>query len=217
MITLYNVPVSSYGSKVIILLRHKGLAWKELPPPGGYGSTEYKAIIPSGTVPAIQHDGVKLADSEAIAEYLNELYPDPPMLPTDLVARAKVREISRFHDTRLEPVLRGFFSQVAPDGRNPTFIASQKQLLQDRFDQLAIISDPSPLMSGSHLGLADCGFVASLAILDLLNAVLDLGVALPQSLVSYAKTVNQHPSVEDENARYRAALHEWAAGKGAEI
>ena len=82
MITLYNVPVSSYGSKVIILLRHKGLEWTELPPPEGYGSPAYKKIIPAGTVPAIQHEGISLADSEAISEYLNELYPDPPMLPS---------------------------------------------------------------------------------------------------------------------------------------
>ena len=68
MITLYNVPVSSYGSKIRIILDHKQLDWTEIPPPDGYGSAAYKAIIPAGTVPAIDHDGFHLADSEAIAE-----------------------------------------------------------------------------------------------------------------------------------------------------
>ena len=57
MITLYNVPVSSYGSKIRIILDHKSLDWTEIPPPDGYGSVAYKAVIPAGTVPAIDHDG----------------------------------------------------------------------------------------------------------------------------------------------------------------
>ena len=217
MITLYNVPVSSYGSKVIILLRHKGLAWTELPPPGGYGSPAYRAIIPAGTVPAIQHDGISLADSEAIAEYLNELHANPPMLPSALVARAQAREISRFHDTRLEPVLRSFFGQVAPDQRNPEFIVAQATLLQDRLDQLAIIAHPAPFMSGDTLGLADCGFPASFAILELLQTVIGLDITLPAPLATYSSALNAHPSVYDEAARYRGALADWARTKGAEI
>ena len=71
MITLYNVPVSSYGAKVRIILAHKGIEWTELAPPGGYGSPAYRAVIPSGTVPAIIDGDLKLADSEAIAEYLD--------------------------------------------------------------------------------------------------------------------------------------------------
>ena len=41
-------------------------------PPDGYGSEVYRAIIPAGTIPAIDQDGFRLADSEAIAEYLDE-------------------------------------------------------------------------------------------------------------------------------------------------
>ena len=49
MITLYNVPVSSYGTKVHIILAHKGIEWTELAPPDGYGSPSYRAIIPSAS------------------------------------------------------------------------------------------------------------------------------------------------------------------------
>ncbi len=37
MITLYNVPVSNYGSKIRVILTHKGVEWTETPPPDGYG------------------------------------------------------------------------------------------------------------------------------------------------------------------------------------
>ena len=151
MITLYNVPVSSYGAKVRIILQHKGLDWTEAAPPDGYGSAAYKRIVPAGTVPAIIHGGLTLADSEAIAEYLDESFPTPPMMPADVTARARARELSRFHDTRLEPVLRSFFGQVAPSGRDATFIAETGALLQARLDQLATIAAPAPLMTGSSL------------------------------------------------------------------
>ena len=92
MITLYNVPVSSYGAKVRIILAHKGIEWTELAPPDDYGSPAYRAVIPSGTVPAIIDGDLKLADSEAIAEYLDERVPSPLMMPADPVARARARE-----------------------------------------------------------------------------------------------------------------------------
>ena len=214
-ITLYNVAVSSYGAKVRIILGHKALTWTDKLPPDGYGSDAYRRIVAAGTVPAIIHYGLTLADSEAIAEYLDETFPTPPMMPDDIAARARARELSRFHDTRLEPVLRSYFGQVAPDGRDPGFIADNARLLQSRLDQLAVIARPSPLLTGATLAIADCGFVASFAIFDLLKECLDLPVTMPGGLAEYADALAAHPSVADEDTRYRAALRDWAAAKGA--
>jgi glutathione S-transferase len=69
-------------------------------------------LIPAGTMPAIVDGDLVLADSEAIAEYLNETLAEPAMLPDDAVARARCRERSRFHDTRLEPEVRALFPHV---------------------------------------------------------------------------------------------------------
>ena len=213
MITLYNVPVSSYGAKVRIILAHKGIEWTELAPPDGYGSSAYRAVIPSGTVPAIIDGDLKLADSEAIAEYLDERVPAPPMMPADPKARAHAREISRFHDTRLEPLIRGYFGQVAPATRDTDCILTNARLLQDRLDQLAIIASPAPLMTGPDLAIADCGFVASFGIILLLQDLLDLPVTLPDPIAAYAATLAAHPSVAPEDARYRTVLARWAETK----
>lgn len=213
MITLYNVPVSSYGSKIRIILHHKGIEWTEIAPPDGYGSTAYKAIIPAGTVPAIDDDGLLLSDSEAIAEYLDETYPTPSMMPASPLARAKAREISRFHDTRIEPVLRSYFGQVASTSRNAEIITGNAKLLQTRLDDLAIIASPAPFMSGDTLGIADTGFSASFAILALLCDILDLPVHLPDALADYEATLINHPSVAEENLRYRSVLASWAKTK----
>ena len=130
MLVLYDLPISSYGCKTRILLRHKGLDWTSLAPPDGYGSPAYCKIVPSGTIPALVHDGFTLGESDAIAEYLNELAPEPAMLPETIKERAKARALSRFHDTRIEPLLRAYFGQVTPASRNADFIAENAALLQ---------------------------------------------------------------------------------------
>ena len=189
MITLYNVPVSSYGS------------------------VAYKAVIPAGTVPAIDHDGFRLADSEAIAEYLDTVFPAPAMRPDAPQAAAAAREISRFHDTRIEPLVRSYFAQVTPASRDAGLIAANAALLQTRLDDLAAIAAPAPLMTGDNLAIADCGFVASFAIITLFQNVLDLPVTLPPSIAAYRLALTSHPSVAGEHDRYSAVLGEWATAK----
>jgi len=213
MLVLYDLAISSYGCKTRILLRHKGLEWKSLAPPDGYGSPAYCKIVPSGTIPALVHDGFTLGESDAIAEYLNELAPEPAMLPEAIKERAMARALSRFHDTRIEPLLRAYFGQVSPANRNANFIAKNAALLERRFRQLAEIRTPSPLLTGTELSLADCGFAPSFAILDCLQGVLGFDLTLPTSIKAYQTALCAHPSVRDEYADYVKALDEWAAAK----
>ena len=48
------IPPSVYSAKVRIVLRAKGVAFEDVPPPGGYGSDAYQALVPYGTMPAIE-------------------------------------------------------------------------------------------------------------------------------------------------------------------
>jgi glutathione S-transferase len=213
MLVLYDLPISSYGCKTRILLRHKGLEWTRRAPPDGYGSPAYCKIVPTGTIPALDHDGFIIAESEAIAEYLNELVPAPAMLPADLRARAAARALSRIHDSRIEPVLRSFFGQLAPATRDPDFVTETAALLQTRLDQLASMIAPAPFLAGPDLSLADCGFAPSFAILRCLQHHLGFSLELPAVLARYETVLCAHPSVRDEHAAYVAALDEWAATK----
>ena len=66
---------------------------------------ELLLLSPSFLVPCLEHDGIKIWDTLAIAEYLAELYPDAGMLPKDRVARAHCRSVSGeihsgFHNLR---------------------------------------------------------------------------------------------------------------------
>src|SRR2546422_1726955 len=55
---------------------------------------EYLAVNPQGLVPALVVDGQTVAQSMAIIEYLDEVYPEPPLLPGSPVDRARVRAMA---------------------------------------------------------------------------------------------------------------------------
>ena len=116
-ITLYGVAVSVFVAKVRIALDVKGFAYEEAPPPDGYGSPAYRAIVPAGSVPGIVIDGRPLHDSNAIVEYLEEIRPAPALLPADPYDRARARALLGYHDTRLEAAARALFPVVKRDWR----------------------------------------------------------------------------------------------------
>ena len=139
MLTIYSVPIAVYSAKLRILLRHKNIPFEQLPPPGGYGSDAYRAIVPSGNIPAMIHDGFMLSDSEAIAEYLEEAFPATPMLPDTPKLRAKAREFSRSHDTRLEPAVRAMYPQVAYETRDTDAVNAGGAAISKQLASLALL------------------------------------------------------------------------------
>jgi len=213
LFTLYELPVSSYCCKTRIILDHKGIEWVSAAPPDGYGSEAYRAIIPAGTIPAIDHNGFRLTDSEAIGEYLDETVKSPGMLPIDARLRARARETSRFHDTRLEPLLRGCFAHVALSNRDPEIVLANLSLLATRLGQLSLMVAPSPLLFGDQLTITDCGFVPTFALIKTLSKVFDFDLDVPQKLVDYEKALTAHPSVKDHNTAYYASLDAWVSSK----
>jgi maleylpyruvate isomerase len=85
---------SSASYRVRIALNLKGLTADHLPHhlrKGEQRDPAYLAINPQGLVPTLDDGGVILTQSLAIIEWLDETYPEPPLLPQDPLRRAKVR------------------------------------------------------------------------------------------------------------------------------
>ena len=97
MLTLYTYWRSSAAFRVRIALNHKGLAYESVPKHllrdgGEQKRPDYLAVNPQGLVPALaETDGFVIPQSLAICEYLEEIHPEPRLLPGSARDRATVR------------------------------------------------------------------------------------------------------------------------------
>lgn len=105
---LYNYFRSSASFRVRIALELKGLAYEYVPVhlvKGEHKQPQYAALSPSLLVPTLQLDtGEHLGQSMAIIEYLDETRPEPPLLPRDPLARARVRALAQLIACEIHPL-----------------------------------------------------------------------------------------------------------------
>ncbi len=98
---------SSAAWRVRIALAFKGLDWDAAAHDlrtGGQSTPDYLALNPQALVPALEVDGDVLTQSLAICEYLDERWPQPPLLPADLLERARVRAFAMAVACDIHPV-----------------------------------------------------------------------------------------------------------------
>ena len=103
-IDLYHAWRSSASRRVRLCLEEKGLAYRRHEvalEKMEQHSPEYKKINPLGVVPTIIHDGRPLHESGTICEYLDELFPNPPLRPDDAYERALMRNWVRHIDGKI--------------------------------------------------------------------------------------------------------------------
>jgi maleylacetoacetate isomerase len=103
VLRLYTYHRNSAGQRVRIALAIKGLAYETVSAPG-MGRAAYLQVNPQGLMPALEVDGVVVAQSMAILEYLEETCPDPPLLPADRLLRARVRSFAHLVAADIHPL-----------------------------------------------------------------------------------------------------------------
>ena len=107
--TLYTYFRSSTAYRARIALNLKGLEYKAEPVHlleggGQQHLPSYRALNPAGEVPTLVHQGKVLSQSFAIIEYLDELFPQPPLFPKDAYERARVRQICEHINCGIHPI-----------------------------------------------------------------------------------------------------------------
>lgn len=100
---------SSSAYRVRIALNLKGIVYRQnfihLVREGGQQhQAAYREVNPLGLVPALEHAGHTIVQSLAICEYLEEVFPRPPLLPEDPVSRARVRSIAQSITSEIQPL-----------------------------------------------------------------------------------------------------------------
>ena len=106
-LALYTSWRASAPYRVRLALGWKGLHATAIPVDlrmGEQAGAAYRALNPQGLVPVLVDDGVALTQSLAIIEYLEELHPQPPLLPSDAIGRARVRAAALMIAADIHPV-----------------------------------------------------------------------------------------------------------------
>jgi glutathione S-transferase len=93
--------VSPYARKALIALDAKGIDYEIDPIVPFYGTDEFTRVSPLRRIPVLIHGDLVLNDSTVICEYLDEMYPDPPLMPRGAADRARARWMEEFADSWL--------------------------------------------------------------------------------------------------------------------
>jgi glutathione S-transferase len=109
MFILHNNAYSTCSQKVRLVLAEKGLDWQDVQvnfARSEHLAPEYLQLNPNGVVPTLVHDGQVVIDSSVIMEYLDEVAPEPPMVPRSAIGRAQLRAWLRYFEEVATPAVR---------------------------------------------------------------------------------------------------------------
>lgn len=98
---LYGALLSPFVRKVGVVLEEKGIEWELVLGSPGAPDPEFQQASPFGKIPALRDGDFSLADSSAIAVYLDAKQPAPPVLPAEARARGKAMWFDEYADTIL--------------------------------------------------------------------------------------------------------------------
>ena len=209
MLKLCGFRISNYHNKVRLVLLVKGIEHEEDASITPRQTDEYLARSPMGKVPFLEVDGGRrLTESQAICEYLEEAYPQKPLLPRDPWQRAKVRELVTHMELYLElPVRRTygfvFFGRPVDEAVKQ---AVEKDLAKGvrAFKALARFD---PYLAGPELTLADCAAFVHLPLVSLATKIgygRDVLEDVPQ-LKDYLRMLGERPAFRQVNDERKAA------------
>ena len=148
MLTLYDAARCPYCARVRIVLAEKGVEYETVEIDlDDRPAWIYEKNV-TGRVPVMEEDAFVLPESAVIMEYIEERYPEPPLLPQDAAARALARvEIFRFDrlSTPYYAVRRGD--------------ESARPKLERALANLDALLEAQPFLTGAEYGLADIAYV----------------------------------------------------------
>ena len=202
MIHFYYGSGSPFSWRVQLVLEEKGLAYEPVLlsfQKGEHKSPEHLVRSPHGKVPALTDDPLALYESSAIVEYLEEKYPNPPLLPRDPAARAVVRieelECLLYLAQSFQAVARQVFF-TPPDKRDPEALGTARADVRAQLQQLEsrVAARSGRFVVGDDFSRADCTWLPFVEIAA--RAGVDLDPASMPRLVDWRTRMRARPSYD---------------------
>jgi glutathione S-transferase len=209
---LWSGLLSPFSAKVRIACSEKNISYERRDVPWsrktlwGPKPEEFLAVAPRAQVPVlITDDGRAIADSTVIVEYLEETYPDPPLLPHDPVERALCRLLEDDADRAISDPITVLVREVflKPDGvgRHEAAVAEATERLHAFFARLE-----SQLVDGDflfgHFSVAEAPSFITVGYAGIMGVPVPDG--MPRVASWYQRTLNR-PSVGNEFTAMLAA------------
>jgi glutathione S-transferase len=209
MITLCGSPISNYYNKVKMVLLEKGIPFTEEHCATKSTDEAVLACSPLGKIPFIRTEHGAMCESQAIVDYLEATYPEPPLVPADPWQAAKVRELIAFIDLHVELAARELYGKAFFGGDiSEASAARVRKLLTRNLAALARLAKFSPYIAGDAFTMADCAAYVSLPLASLATKSVygeDLVAAAGIAWKPYSQLVGQRASAQRVVADRKAA------------
>lgn len=179
MRTLYHHPIHALSRTARVMLAEKALPFEPVVERPWERRTDFLKLNPAAEVPVlVEEDGTVVAGGHAVIEYLEEAYPDTPLLPREIAARAEVRRVADWFLNKFERevtenlVGEKLIKRLSGQG-HPFAPAIRAGLANVTYhlDYIAFLSERRPWLAGSVFTLADIAAAAQLSCLDYIDNV----------------------------------------------
>ncbi len=175
---LYHFPLSPYSRKVRLVLAEKKIEVQLVEERYWEKDSDFMRRNPAGKVPVLKLGTRTMSESQAICEYLEEVYPAPPLLPRDPDARFEVRRLVSWFDDKFyhevtsklvgERVYRKVMGTGYPDSAN---VKAGARAIKYHLDYMGWLLDQRRWLAGNEMTLADFAAAAHLSCLDYISDV----------------------------------------------
>jgi glutathione S-transferase len=205
MLKLCGFAASNYHNKVKFALLEKGVPFEE--EIAWVGETD-PAASPLGKVPYLKTENGVMCESAVMLEYIEQRYPQNPLLPADPFAASKVRELALFLDLHLELVARNLYPEAFFGGKVSDSVKEKVGAqLEKNAAAFAKLVKFAPFVAGDTLSLADCAAVTHLPLVSSATKIIygkDVLADLPAR--DYLKMMGERPHMQSINADRKANL-----------
>jgi glutathione S-transferase len=208
-IELYSAKLCPFAHRTRLTLAEKGVKARVIEVDLRNKPPSFAALSPQGEVPVLKIGDTYLTDSAVIDEYLEEVLPDPALLPADPALRARARYWIRFADRRLYPSTKRLLLAVEADARGAALAAVREDLLF--LQRHAFGADAfGPYWMGARLTLVDLTYVPWFEQSPMLEAM--FGFTWPPGtapLRQWYEHVAARPAVAVESRGGEFYIHEY--------